>query len=80
MIKGVVVQGPSWELHEAILQPLFFLHMTSDMLGGQRSGEGPDPMTSNMKAKGLNCITIYMLGGKKDTLGVRSLFSQFAHG
>ena len=60
--KGVVIQGPTWESHEATLRgPLFLLqggfHMTSNMPGEGSSGEG------------LNCMASGVLGGERSPWG-----------
>ena len=57
MLKGVVMQGPAWESHEATLQPpcsfsKAVYHMTSDMPGEGKSRKGLNHMTDNMKGQG----------------------------
>ena len=56
MLKGVVIQGFVWESYESVLQPPWpssnrVYHVTSAMPGEERSGEGPNRMTSNIKVQ-----------------------------
>ena len=58
MLRGVVVQGLIWESHEALLWPACssckgVYHKTRDVLGEERSGEGQNCMTSDMKGQGV---------------------------
>ena len=53
MLKGVAMKGLVWESDKAILLPPFPFpqgdyHMTSNMIGDEKSKEGLNHMTSNM--------------------------------
>lgn len=58
MLNGVIVQGFVWESYEAFLWTPCSCskcgyHMTSDMLGEERSEEGPHPMIRDIKGQGV---------------------------
>ena len=71
------MQGHTWESYEAILWPPFsaserIYHRTRNTpVVEERSGEGLNPMTSNMKARGSKLHDQQYARGGKVTLGAR---------